>query len=370
MQNNSIPFFSIIIPCYNQAHFLSDCLESLFCQEYKNWEAIIVNDGSTDNTKQTVIEFSKIDSRIKLVDKENGGLSSARNKGIQEANGDYFIFLDADDLLLNNCLKKYAEILQEKIEFIQSGYLCFVDNINNVFYKRKKIKSYDDFNQTILYANIGPVNGFVVSKKLIEKVGLFNEELTSCEDWDYWIRCSKAGFSPHIVNEVFAAYRYVPGSMGKHSLRMLEQGLRVVNIHHLNTDTTKIDFQNLKNNILYKNASIRHLVFTTGIALFNNQLDSLEKIKKDYFEKISINIENHVFNNFSNYQTYRDFNLKKYLFFYIKKHKIYKDFFNYLFIINSIDRDGYAYFNKNILPHPLRLLTNRVFKKIKKSISF
>jgi len=130
-EKTNIPFFSIIIPCYNQAHFLSDCLESLFCQEYKNWEAIIVNDGSTDNTKQTVIEFSKIDSRIKLVDKENGGLSSARNKGIQEANGDYFIFLDADDLLLNNCLKKYAEILQEKIDFIQSGYLCFVNNINN-----------------------------------------------------------------------------------------------------------------------------------------------------------------------------------------------------------------------------------------------
>ena len=87
--------FSIIIPCYNQAHFLSDCLDSLLAQTYRNWEAIVVNDGSTDNTNEVAKSYFIRDNRIKFLEQKNGGLSSARNTGIRNAVGDRFIFLDS-----------------------------------------------------------------------------------------------------------------------------------------------------------------------------------------------------------------------------------------------------------------------------------
>ena len=87
---------------------MSQCLDSLLEQEFKNWEAIVINDGSSDNTNEVVQKYSALDSRIKLVVKENGGLSSARNFGIANALGNSFIFLDADDFLYPNCLEKIA----------------------------------------------------------------------------------------------------------------------------------------------------------------------------------------------------------------------------------------------------------------------
>lgn len=358
--------FSIVIPCYNQAHFLPQCLDSLLLQEYKNWEAIVVNDGSPDTTNEVVQKYSVIDSRIKLVVKENGGLSSARNFGIKHALGERFIFLDADDLLLNNCLLLYHTILNENIEFIQSGYLCFKNKSANILYKRKNISPYSNFKETVLNANIGPVNGFVVSKNMIQKVGLFNESLTSCEDWDFWIRCAKLGFTPRIVNEIGAAYRFVPGSMGKNSLRMLEQGLRVINSHHLNCDSITIDFESLESNESYRDASIGHLVFATGISLFNNHEDFLKIIKTNYFEKIPVKLSNVVFNKFSNYQTYRDFGVFTYFLFYHKCKRRYHSFFKFLESIDLINKKKSNIFLEEVLPNPFRLIGQKLLKKINK----
>ena len=365
VDKNTYPLFSIIIPCYNQAHFLPECLDSLLNQRFPNWEALIINDGATDNTSEIANQFSQKDSRIRLIEKVNGGLSSARNRGIQEAKGDHFIFLDADDLLLNDCLQYYSTILNEGVDFIQSGYLSFKDSLSNVLYKRTKIYPYVDFYQTIHEGNIGPVNGFVVSKKMVLKVGLFNEKLTSCEDWDYWIRSSKAGYTPVTVNHVFAAYRFVIGSMGKHSLRMLEQGLRVININQLNIDSSELLSQEFANKI-YKKACLGHLIFTTSIALFNNQNESLDLIKKHYFDNLDVNIDFDYFKKLSNYQTYRDFSVLDYISFYRSNNSIYKRFFNYLEEKKCIDSETYKKLLKEVFPSPIRLFLKKIMRKLKK----
>ena len=85
---------SVIIPCYNQAHFLDETLNSILTQSYDNWECIIINDGSLDATEKIGLDWSNKDSRFKYVKKENGGLSSARNKGLELAKGDFIQFLD------------------------------------------------------------------------------------------------------------------------------------------------------------------------------------------------------------------------------------------------------------------------------------
>lgn len=90
---------SIIIPCYNQAHYLPDALESVLAQKYPEWECIIVNDGSRDQTEAVAIEWVAGDKRFTYILKENGGLSSTRNRGLQAATGRYIQFLDADDVI-------------------------------------------------------------------------------------------------------------------------------------------------------------------------------------------------------------------------------------------------------------------------------
>ena len=106
--------FSIIIPCYNQANFLNECYISILSQLYENWEAIFINDGSTDETEQVLKRLSNYDSKVKIYSKENGGLSSARNFGINKATGDYFLFLDCDDMLLPNCLSRIQHEIETK----------------------------------------------------------------------------------------------------------------------------------------------------------------------------------------------------------------------------------------------------------------
>ena len=94
-----MPAISVIIPIYNVEKFLRKCLESVQKQTFQNWEAICVNDGSPDNSVEIVKEFAQKDKRFKLVNKENGGLSDARNVGMQHATGEYVLYLDSDDFI-------------------------------------------------------------------------------------------------------------------------------------------------------------------------------------------------------------------------------------------------------------------------------
>ena len=91
--------FSIIIPVYNVEKYLRDCLDSVLAQTYPDWEAVCVNDGSTDGSSVILEEYSSKDSRFKVFNQANGGLSLARNTGLDEAKGDYILFLDSDDWL-------------------------------------------------------------------------------------------------------------------------------------------------------------------------------------------------------------------------------------------------------------------------------
>ncbi len=93
------PLISVIVPCYLQAEYLDECLQSVYDQTYSNWECIIVNDGSLDNTEEIAKRWLEKDNRFRYIYKENGGLSSARNAGIREAKGEWIQFLDSDDMI-------------------------------------------------------------------------------------------------------------------------------------------------------------------------------------------------------------------------------------------------------------------------------
>ena len=119
---------SVIIPAYNSAPFLGETLDSLRAQTHKAWEAVVVDDGSTDNTREIIDAYSEKDSRIRCVSQKNAGVSAARNRGLEEAAGDYVVFLDADDLYEPNALQAFAEKAEQTGADIILGRLRFLEN--------------------------------------------------------------------------------------------------------------------------------------------------------------------------------------------------------------------------------------------------
>lgn len=117
--------FSVIIPVYNVEAYLIECLNSVLDQTFEDWEAICVNDGSTDNSAAILEEYGQKDSRFKIVNQPNGGLSTARNTGLKAAAGEYVLFLDSDDWLEGNALERVSESLAKEDMLCFSGRRFF-----------------------------------------------------------------------------------------------------------------------------------------------------------------------------------------------------------------------------------------------------
>lgn len=111
--------FSIIVPVYNVEKYIGDCLDSILNQTYENFEVIVVNDGSPDNSQDIIDRYAKKDKRIRSFIKKNGGLSDARNYGVSKAKGDYLVFVDSDDSINCELLEKINEVLDDKVDIVR-----------------------------------------------------------------------------------------------------------------------------------------------------------------------------------------------------------------------------------------------------------
>lgn len=192
---------SIIVPCYNQATYLPETLQSVLDQTYTHWECIIVNDGSPDHTEAVALEWCRKDERFVYLKKENGGLSSARNAGIKIAKGAYLQFLDSDDLLEVNKLQWQSQFFDRPIDVLISGYRYFEDKEGSAAlrimgrgnFMPERVLTFED---TLDLKNVfDATNPFVIcaplyKKSVIATVGYFNETLQSLEDWDFNFRCA------------------------------------------------------------------------------------------------------------------------------------------------------------------------------------
>src|SRR5215212_9338337 len=122
-EDAEVGLVSVIIPCYNQAHFLGEAIESVLSQSYKNFEIIVVDDGSSDNTSEVASSYEE----VRLVRQENRGLSAARNAGITHSEGEYLVFLDADDRLLPKALEAGLECFEAHPECaLVAGHSKFI----------------------------------------------------------------------------------------------------------------------------------------------------------------------------------------------------------------------------------------------------
>ena len=210
MQNDVL--VSIIVPCYKQAHYLEQSLQSVLDQTYSNWECIIVNDGSPDDTSAVAQYWEKRDSRFKLLEKENGGLSSARNAGINSSKGTFILPLDADDILSPKYLESTVPELEkrENVAIVGSYSKFFRANINNIVNEHIPKGNYYKW---LLYTN-QLVATSLYRKDLWEEIGGYDESMKKgFEDWEFWLNITKHGWNYYIVPEYLFYYRKAQKSM-------------------------------------------------------------------------------------------------------------------------------------------------------------
>ncbi|MFT4222188.1 glycosyltransferase family 2 protein [Dysgonomonas sp.] len=173
---------SIIVPCYNQAQYLSECLQSVSDQTYTNWECIIINDGSTDNTDSIASQWTAKDSRIKYIKKHNEGVCVARNTGISIANGEWILPLDGDDKIGNDYLRQAKEIMDSRpdVGLIYAQAELFGDEC--------EIWNLPEYNfKSLLRANMIYCSAFYKKEDWIKTGGYDVSMKHGWEDWEFWI---------------------------------------------------------------------------------------------------------------------------------------------------------------------------------------
>ena len=199
---------SIIVPCYNQAIYLAECLNSVFEQTYSNWECLIIDDGSPDNTFEIANLFIEKDKRFKYFKKENGGLSSARNYGIKQSLGEFILPLDADDKIHQDYISEVVKI------FVKDETITVVYCKARLFGTVNKRWYLPSFSPEKLAKDNIIFCSAVIRKKTIERVGGYDEQLIyGKEDWDLWIGIYCQGGKFYRINKILFYYRIKENSM-------------------------------------------------------------------------------------------------------------------------------------------------------------
>lgn len=217
---------SVIVPCFNAARTLRQAIESALSQTHPDTEVVVVDDGSTDESASIAESYG---DRVVLVRQTNRGLSAARNAGVVASSGEYLTLLDADDLLLPQCVARRVEMLRHNPELgLVAGYYLEIDaegQPRDRLPELRRTGSLAPFRQAVR-RNWGPPVGWTFRREAFERCGGFDPLLRSCEDWDFVIRVATSyaiGYDP----EPHTLYRISPGQMSSNFERMLDAARRV-----------------------------------------------------------------------------------------------------------------------------------------------
>jgi len=264
-----MPLISVVVPCYNQAQYLDECLQSVLDQTYTDWECIIVNDGSLDNTEEIAKNWVEKDTRFIYLSKENGGLSSARNAGIEIAKGEWILPLDADDKIGN----QYLELAEKEFE-----------NYNLIYCKAFLFGAVEaplinsDFNYAqLLYKN--PFFCSAIFKKIFwEQVkGYDSNFIYGYEDWDFFInivynipnikviKLDYIGFYYRRKEESMDIVLKTDGHKKKHSIGLLIS--KHIDHYSSSFDYIQESFKEIEL-LRYKNKEYNNILFSNKLSQF------------------------------------------------------------------------------------------------------
>jgi len=231
------PCFSVIVPCYNVELYVGETMNSILGQTFKDWEAIIVNDGSTDGTEKIITEFAKRDPRIHYFSKPNEGVSPTWNFALKKACGKFIALLGADDVWMSDYLELQAQYLQKLDDnhvFLYTNAYIIKEN------KKTKTKYYphiiDYHPSTIKIISLkdlitrNRIFGMVVfPRSMFHEIGGFDPNLRVGEDYDFWLRALNKGYKPVFNPMVRAYYRIRQDSLSNDREKVLESHFIIYN---------------------------------------------------------------------------------------------------------------------------------------------
>ncbi len=219
------PLVSVVIPCFDQAHFLGEAIESVLAQSHDRLEVLVVDDGSTDNTSAVVAGFPG----VRYVRQTNAGLAAARNTGIRETTGEFLVFLDADDRLLSDAIEAGLATFRANPQCVLvSGHHRDIALNGKVLWERKEHALAGEPFEELLRENYIPTCGAVLFRRSVFRdVGIFNSAWDACADYDLYLRASRS-HSILCHHRTVVEYRRHGTNMSRNAGLMLSQVLAVL----------------------------------------------------------------------------------------------------------------------------------------------
>ncbi len=206
------PFVSVVIATYNMGQYLAETMRSVLAQSYNNYEVIVIDDGSEDNTSEVMAEFIK-DPRVHYLPQENRGQPKAKNAGLKACQGEFIAFCDADDLWHVDKLKKQLVCFDDPKVGVVYSEVSYIDENGQPLEKPQPYARYSgQITDKLIHKNFIPFGTAVIRHECIDKLGGFDEALPMGIDWDLWLRYSIEYEFQYIPDKTYI-YRIWSGQM-------------------------------------------------------------------------------------------------------------------------------------------------------------
>ncbi len=276
MQAN--PLISVVVPSYNYANYLPHLFDTLSKQTYPNWECIVVDDESKDQTKELVLGYTEKEPRIKYIFQKNAGPATARKLGVDSSSGDYIQFIDADDYIGFDKFKIEMELFRQnsEVDVVYSSYLLTNSELSTFW---KDVKTWQTLSNNAFYDFVKhweaglmiPLNSFLYKKECFLKYGSFDSNFRTHEDWDLNLNLSLSGFK-YLHHDYSGAY-----------YRIHQQSSSRTNLTNNKRDTL---------NVLAKYIHSHRTNFSQKFLLINRYADFLTDftIERVRFNKIDLGV--------------------------------------------------------------------------------
>lgn len=301
---NSQKLVSVIISAYNVEQYIARTLDSVLAQTYRHIEVIVVNDGSTDDTKNILETYTQKDTRIVIVTQTNNGVSAARNVGLVIAKGEYICFFDGDDIMMPTKIASQVAFIEEypPVDFIYSKVYYFVDGTTDI-YKRDlaTISGPSVYKKLLQYGNFIYTGTVFFKRVMFEMHGGFDETLRSAEEFEYWLRLAQAGVNMMHQDKYLTLCRSRGNGLTSDSVTMYTTARAVFKKHLKGLVSRLCSYQYLKitallyfsllkrqkpgvqistNTTLHKNSNLANRIFVflkqVKFALTFKKIDSIE----------------------------------------------------------------------------------------------
>lgn len=267
---------SIIIPCYNSEKYILETINCVLSQTFFEWECILINDGSVDDTEKIILPILSKDNRFKYIFQENTGVCVARNNAIKFSTGDYILCLDADDLISENFLEETVRLLN------RNPKISVATSIVKFFGRSKGVLKVVSYNIEVLLAENQLVVTSLFRRADFDRVGGFNENMKEgLEDWDFWISVLKNGGTVECATKAVFYYRLQNVSRNSQISIEKEKRLREqmwknhkeLFSEYFVSPTSNFEYKRIANSIEYKVGSI----FLIPIRIMKLWLDYLNE---------------------------------------------------------------------------------------------